>query len=406
MKILFVHQFITTGQEPGEARHLALFKRMLADGFTFHIIGGSLSYLTGKTFPGFSGFRKKIDLGENGIVMERVKVASTYRSGFFGRMLCYLSFLITATWASLGVKDTDMLLTTSPSLFTALAGYLISRIKKVPFWLEIRDLWPRAPVEMGALKNKTIIDFSYRLEKFLCEKADRVIVITPGYAEYIESLGIPAEKIRVLPNGVDPEFLEYERPSSPPDGINPGDKFRLFYLGAMGKFNQLDHLIDLAGELADMEGFRLYFLGDGAERPHLEEEAVKRDLKNVTFLGSRPRGEVPELLSWADAGVVIYPPIPLSKLLLMNKVLDFMSLGIPLFICAPEGDTSRVIEESGGGVLLGSPGEIPAAVRKAYGDRESLGIMGRMARKYVSENLSRPKLAKDLEKILNEREKS
>jgi len=369
---------------------------MLEKGYNFTIIGGALDYMSGKLYPDFKGFLQEKELIPGKIKLIRTYVTPTYRKGFIGKMLTYISFLISSVIASLRTGKFDMLLTTSPSLLTALAGYIVSKIKGIPFILEIRDLWPKVAMEMGMVKNKFIIWIAEELELFLYRKAVRIIVITEGYADYIKSRGISPSKINIVYNGVDECMLDYKPSDEIPEDLKVAEgKFTVMYAGAIGKFNYLEDLLKAVELIEEQEKFAFVFIGDGGERKNLINYAKEKNLNNIFFLGAKQRSEIPEYLSKADLTVAIYPPIPTGKLLLQNKVLDFLSLGKAVILAAEEGgDTVRIILSAACGIRVNkSPEAIAEKLVWASKNKELCEEMGKKGREYARVHLNRKKLA-------------
>jgi glycosyltransferase involved in cell wall biosynthesis len=401
VRILFVHQFFTTDKEPGEVRHIEMFRHLAREGYEFHIIGGALNYLTGALYPDFHGPVQEIDLADPAIRFVRVHAASTYRKGFLGRIWTYLTFALNAIKAGLRAPKPDLVMTTSPSLFTALAGYILSRLKGVPCLLEIRDLWPLAPVEMGLLKNRAVISFSYRLEKYLCRKAQKIVVITQGYKVYLVSRGIEADKIHIIPNGVDEWMLNYQGSPLPAELAPLKDKFIVAYSGAIGKFNHLEELLGAAEILKDRKDIFFILIGDGNDRENLENICREKNLDNILFLGLKTRREIPDFLQAAALTVVIHPPIPLSRLLLQNKMLDCLALGKPVLLVSDPGDSSRVIGEAGcGETLRHGPENLAKMISWCREHEEECRKMGQNGRQYAREHFLRKNLAMKLKEVL------
>ncbi|MEQ8170250.1 MAG: glycosyltransferase family 4 protein [Candidatus Eremiobacterota bacterium] len=401
MKVLFIHQFFTAEDEPGEVRHIAMFKYLLDKGYDFTIIGGSLNYFTGKNFPDFKGIFHEKEPVPGKIKLLRVCIPSTYRKGFIGKIFCYITFLILSFVASFKTGPCDIILTTSPSLLTALAGYMVSRIKGVPCILEVRDLWPKAAAEMGLIKNKFLICFASLLEKFLYNTADRIVVITKGYADYIESRGINASKINIVYNGVDEWMLDYPEETEVPEDMKRfSDKFIVMHVGGIGKFNYLHDLLYSVELLEEGEKFAFVFIGDGAEKEKLANYSRKKNLTNIHFLGIKKRQDMAKYLNLAHATVAIYPPVPAGKLLLQNKVLDYLSMGKPVLLVSEEGDTGNIIEEGQCGFRLGREHkELAEKLMWCLENREKCKEMGRNGREYVRKYLNRKKLAEDMDRI-------
>jgi len=116
----------------------------------------------------------------------------------------------------------DIVVSTSPQFFCGLAGYFVSRIKRVPWVLEIRDLWPESIVAVGAVRRSRLLRVLVGLTKFAYRKADRIVCVTDSFKEAIIAEGIPAAKIEVIKNGVDLEFFSPGRSVGPEAARIPG----------------------------------------------------------------------------------------------------------------------------------------------------------------------------------------
>ena len=119
--------------------------------------------------------------------------------------------------------------------------------------------------------------------------AERIVTVGNGYRERLLSRGVPADKIAVIPNGVDVrQFAPLT--TSPADSLpvaNDG-KFVCAYIGTVGMAHGLEVILRAAQKLkstgrSDVE---FWIVGDGADRSRLQREAESRGLKNVFFTGS------------------------------------------------------------------------------------------------------------------------
>ncbi len=127
----------------------------------------------------------------------------TANEGFVKRILDYQSFMVTATLAALFVRGVDVVVGTSPQFFTVCAAFLVSRLKRIPFVFELRDLWPESIKAVGAMKESAAIRALERLELFLYRKAARIVSVTHSFKRNLIGRGIDGGKIHVVTNGVD-----------------------------------------------------------------------------------------------------------------------------------------------------------------------------------------------------------
>jgi len=285
------------------------------------------------------------------------KVYSTpFYQGFRCRLFNYLSFMWRAIRSGLREnKSFDIIFASSPSLFVGLAGAALSRLKKSPFVLEVRDLWPQSAVATGFLKNPILIWLSRRLERCLYQRASAIVCLTGGIAKAVEqSITAPA-KVHVVPNGVDAElFLADGREEAL--GIIGRDEGEVIamYAGAHGINNALDTVIEAAFILR-AEKVRFVLIGEGDQTARLLARAEALGLRRVAFLGEQPRQRVPSLLQIAD--VLLWPVLwdekteALKKLkegVVPNKLYDYLAAGKPIVTSVPNsGEAAKLIERYG-----------------------------------------------------------
>jgi glycosyltransferase involved in cell wall biosynthesis len=276
----------------------------------------------------------------------------------------------------------------------------LSRLKGVPFLLEVRDLWPAFAVAVGVLKNKTLIRMSEWLERFLYRHADQVMVNSPGFIDHVKARG--AEQVALIPNGTDPDMFRPEAKGTAfREKHDIQDKFILLYAGAHGLSNDLDVLLDAAGRLKNNKAIQFVLLGSGKEKPRLQKEAADKGLDNVLFLPPVPKVEMSEALAAADACLAILKPIEMYKTTYPNKVFDYMAAGRPI-ILAIDGVIREVIEEAQAGVFVppGDPDSLVEAVKEMASNRERCRKMGMNGRQMIESRFSRKRLAKEFNMLL------
>lgn len=283
--------------------------------------------------------------------------------------------------------------------FAAWAGWVLARHHRSRFFFEVRDLWPETLIELGQMSpNNPGVYLLRRLEKFLYQEAERIIVLLPNAHIYIEGLGVPPDKIVYLPNGVDLRRFEDSNEKLPNNVMavleRLGDSFIAVYAGAHGMTDQLDVLLDAAQllRLRDDKKIHFLFVGDGPERLRLESRAIASGLSNVTFLGPLDKAYIPALLKRCNAGLVSATFSPLYRYgMSFNKVFDYMAARLPIAMIGP--DYVNPISESGCGVILGGPEQL-AEILVQWSDRPGLSrALGKKGRLFVETWHSIPRLA-------------
>jgi len=389
MHILLLHQFFVRPNEPGGTRHYELASECIRQGHRVTVITSDVNYQTGKRTGNNRSLYVESDL--NGIVLRRVYSYSTLHLHFLRRVFSFLGFTILSVVASFNVKCVDLVVGTSPSLFQAYSAWLVSLLKKAPFLLEIRDLWPEFAIDIGILKNRFLIMLSRSLEIFLYKRVARTIINSPAYKTYLTHKGIDENKITLIANGVLSELFDPE---------NRGEvvrlkyaikkKFTVVYAGALGIANDIETILQSAVLLKPHREIHFLLVGGGNKRVELEKMAENHCLKNVTFTGSVSKSEIPNYLAAADACVASLKNIPMFRTTYPNKVFDYMAAGRPT-VLAIDGVIREVMENANGGVFV-EPGNAPAlsnAILRLSQNPNECRRMGRSARNYVIKHFDR-----------------
>ncbi|MBZ0319451.1 MAG: glycosyltransferase family 4 protein [Anaerolineae bacterium] len=395
-RILLIHQAFVGPNEAGGTRHFELAQHLIRNEHSFTIVASNLSYLTGGCAVEGKGLVKEQ-------FIDKVRVLRTYtypslHRSFFWRIVSFLSFMFTSVLASFQAGPVDLVIGTSPPIFQAFSAWLVSFLRRKPFFLEIRDLWPEFAIDMGILKNHILISMSRSLERFLYARATHIVVNSPAYKTYLTQKGISESKISLIPNGVDTSMFDPDL-----DGgairkrLDLEGKFIITYAGALGIANHLDTILCAADLLRDNDQIHFLIVGDGKERINLETEANRQNLPNVTFLGPRPKTEIPQILAASDVCIAILQDIPMFRTTYPNKVFDYMAAGRPTLL-GIDGVIRQVIEAANGGIFFppSNAEALAEIVVRLSKNPSEVKLMGQSARSYVVEHFDRNQQAEQL----------
>ena len=391
MHILLIHQAFASLEEPGGTRHHELARFLAKQGHKVSIIASRVSYLTGEIQKG-----KRIEEDFSGLIkIHRSYTYSALHRSFFHRVISFFSFMVSSFLKSISIKNVDLVWGTSPPIFQAVSAWLISKLKRVPFLLEVRDLWPEFAIAVGVLKNPFLIKISNWLEKFLYKHADQIIVNSPGFIELVKEKG--GGEISLIPNGADIALFGDINIPEIRKNLGWTDKFIVLYAGAHGMSNDLGAVLEAAQLLKVEKNIHFIFLGDGKEKSPLIRKAEKMDLPNITFLDPIPKNRVAELLAAADACIAILKPIEMYKTTYPNKVFDYMAARKPV-ILAIDGVIREVVEKAGCGVFCspGNPKALADGIMTLFHNQDEAILMGNNGYDYLKENFSRKRIAADL----------
>ncbi len=397
MHILIIHQAFASLDEPGGTRHYEFARLLAKRGHRVTVIASPVSYITGAV-SGAAG----PEALPGGIAILRAPVYAAHHRSFGHRMLAFFSFMASAFWLGLRVKSVDVVWGTSPPIFQAVSAWALARLKRARFLFEVRDLWPQFAVAVGVLKSPLLIRASEWLERFLYRHADRLVVNSPGFVAHVKARG--GRNVELVPNGADPSMFDPADRGAAFRAANglSSDEYVALYAGAHGMSNDLGVVLDAASRLKG-RNIRVVLLGDGKEKPALQQRAAELGLSNVLFVPSVPKSEMPGALAAADACIAILKPLEEYKTTYPNKVFDYMAAGRPV-VLAIDGVIREVVEAAGCGIFV-EPGEADAmaeAICRLAQDPQQSMEMGARGRAYLQEHFSREKVAGQLIKVLEE----
>lgn len=356
MKILLLHQYFLEEDDSGGSRWNEIAKTWTDLGHEVSVIGGMMHY-NGNTkrdeYKGKFFVKKK----QGKVDVYRGHVSESYNSGFLGRLWGYFSFMFSSFW--IGVfkikEEFDVVIVTSPPLFVGISGLLISSIKKIPMVFEIRDLWPESAIDTGVLKNKTIINLAYNVEKFIYKRAKLINVLTPAFFNTLkDKKGIPEEKLIMIPNAADFSLSEeilknFDREGFRKDNGFEG-KFVITYVGAHGVANHLEQILDAAKLLEDTNVLFL-LIGQGMEKFKLVEKAKSMGVTNVVFHDPVPKSEVFKFIIASDMGASVLKKVDTFKTVYSNKTFDYFSCKKPILM-AIDGVSRELVEKANAGTYV------------------------------------------------------
>ncbi len=397
MKILLINQAFVSPDEPGHTRHYELARFLKSQGHQLVIIASDLNYQTGQKIVKHRGL--KIEQNIDGIRVIRTYILPAIHRSYFWRIISFFSFMFSSIWVALGVKDIDLVMGTTPPIFQAFSAWVISFLRRKPFLLEVRDLWPEFIVAMGVFNNPVLIKMARWLEKFLYARSTCILVNSPAYAEYIVKKSIDPSKITFIPYGTDVEMFHPRVDGDPiRSRLNVEDKFVVLYAGALGQANDIYTILRAAERLRNEDEVRFVLFGDGKERIRLMQEKDRLKLENVIFAGVAPKKEMPQVLAAANICLAILQDVVMFRTTYPNKVFDYMSAG-KATVLAIDGVIRNVIEEAHAGkfVTPGNDEELAKTILDLSRDQSLVKEMGINARQYLMKHLDRrDKLAETL----------
>jgi glycosyltransferase involved in cell wall biosynthesis len=320
MRIIYIHQYFKTPEEGGAVRSYYLAKGLVDAGHDVELI----------TTANISNYDQRwID----GIKVHYLPVKYDQKFSYLKRIWAFLDFVKKSKLLVKKLKRPDLLYITSTPLTTGLIGLWAKEKLAIPYIFEVRDLWPKAPIEVGAIRNPLLIKYLQHLEAKIYKNAISLVALSPGIANHLRTIS-PQCTLHLIPNFSD---LEQFQPLPKSDLLlekyDLKKTFTIAYTGALGKVNAVDELIDLA-ELAFLQkkNWQFIIMGEGSHREYLEQITQEKGLDNVIFIPFGNKASVNEVFSLADLAWISFAHYPVLKTNSPNKFFDAIAAGKPVII--------------------------------------------------------------------------
>ena len=325
------------------------------------------------------------------------------RGRFLGRILNYASFNTLSALMGVLVGQHDVVLVPSPPLTNGLSADLISRFRRIPFVYNVQDIWPGVVVRAGVMANPRAVAFFRRLERYIYRRSAALAVISEGFRRNLLEKGVPSDKIQVIPNFFDTDFV---RPLSRRNGFSSthglDGKFVVLFAGNVGHSQGLETVLDTAQQLTDLEDVLFLVVGNGAAKTRLQAYAQRLGLPNVRFLPFQAHETLPEMYASSDVCLV-----PLRKgftnVSVPCKVFTIMASGRPMIASLDEGsDTWTLVEQAQCGLCVEpeDPQALAEAIRALHADPALRERLGRNGREHVVQHYTQQVVAKQYHELL------
>jgi glycosyltransferase involved in cell wall biosynthesis len=380
MRILYLHQFFVTRAGVGGTRSYEFARRFVALGHEVRIVTAA-----GAARPGTSRVDGIEVMAVRGAYSDYVQATSL---SYARRMLAFSRFALSATAAALRGPRPDVVYATSPPLTMALPALAVAAARRVPLVWEVRDLWPEAPIQMGALRNPLLRRAARFVERFVYRRAARLIALSPGILDGMVAAGAPPERVALVPNASD---LDLFQPADPPE------RFRVSYFGTMGEANDLTAAVEAARLLPEVE---FLLVGDGKRRAELERRAPP----NVRFTGTASgKEEVAELAAGSSACLTLFKDLPVLATNSPNKLFDTFAAGRPAIVNM-DGWMRELVEKNEAGLYVraGDVRGLADGISWLRDHPDEAERMGRNARALAEREFGRDEVAARALRVLEE----
>lgn len=401
MRILFLSHYFPPEVNAPASRTFEHCRVWVEQGHDVAVLTNVPNHPAGEVYP---GYRNRLWQAESlsGVRVYRLLTLLAPNRGVLRRSANYGFYMVMAVLAAPFLPRPDVVVSTSPQFFCGLAGYFVSRIRRVPWVLEIRDLWPESITTVGALQPSRITRLLEWVEHFAYRKADRIVSVTDSFVERIAAHCDDPAKVVVIKNGVDLSFyVPQTNAAELARQLGVQGRFVAAYVGTHGMAHGLEVILRAADKLRERKDIVFLMAGDGAERDRLVRDKEALGLHNVLILGQMPKQMMPQLWGLTDVSLVLLRNRPLFNSVLPSKIFEAMGMAKPI-ILGVRGESQRLIEQSGAGICIEPENaeQLAQAVASLADDRSRCRAMGEAGRRTVERDFDRRRLAHHYEALL------
>ena len=400
-KVLLLFPHYNSINQPSGLRSTQIGLFLSRKGYDVTAIAPGVELRAQKLYPEVKG-KLYSDIMDEGVRVLRPWSMENFRSSMPRRFLFECLFAAGASLLMFKAGRPDVVIGAYPPAVLPGAGLLISKLRRVPFFFEVRDLMADALEANKYSRSKFFIKAAKFVENTIYKRSDHIITVSDGIKKAIIEKGHSPDKITVVKNGYEPQVFQ-----DPDTSINPreefgwGDRFVAVYAGGLTQSYDIMTLLKTAETTRDDPEIFYAIIGDGEKKASYQQYCRDKKLDNVQFIDSKPRKMIPTILSAANVGVHLFPDDPLWEYVLGNKPFDYLGSGIPM-IYAGRGDTADLVINGNAGfaVTPESPDEFAEKIRWLKDNPDKARQMGENGREYVRSEFDRFKLLEYLEEAI------
>ena len=403
MKVAVVYQYYQGHGAPGHSLIYELTQFLAERGHDVTVVSGESGYMQ-RNMPTLPWYRRIVRRERDGKVnvVRTYTYSELYRS-YLGRLLSFISFSLSCPLGLLTVDKPDVLLASSPPIFPMFPAWLICKLSRIPFVMEVRDLWPASAVQMGILKNRQLIGVMAWMERVLYNQSEKIVALTEGIRDDICARGWPKSKVELVTCGVDFDKLYPDAPGAMFIRNKYGwqDKKIVLYFGALGEANNLPVTLRAAQRLQSRQDIVFVLVGDGMKRIETEKQVAALGLENVLVLPPVPKDDARLFINAADLCLVTLRDIPLFDGAIPTKLIDYMACGKAV-LCGIRGEAERIVNDAGAGAMFepDNDEQLSRVVTDLLNDGARTAKMGAGGLAYVQSRFSAATMREQMESVL------
>lgn len=396
-KILFICQYFYP--EIFRGNDIAFY--FAEQGHEVHVISGIPNYPSGRYFKGYSLFKKQHEV-INGVKITHLPIIPRGNNKIM-LILNYFSYLVLGTiyilWHALFHKYDFIFCQQLSPVVMSFPAVLYKKIRKVPLYTWVLDLWPESLVAAGGINNKKILAFFNWFVKKEYKWSDKILTSSRSFEQSILQYGDYKHKIEYYPQWSDGINKAIDKQTLPklPEG------FIIMFAGAIGEAHGFECNMKAALLTQKYKNIKWVIIGDGRKLPWIQQFIKDHRLEDTVFtLGRYPVETMPLFFEKADVMLVSLTDSPLFNLYAPAKISSYMASRRPIITCL-NGEGKDVVKEAdcGWNVPAGdAEGLANLVIKLSQMDKNILNKKGDNALEYYNENFEKNRSLIKLEKII------
>lgn len=310
-------------------------------------------------------YKEKEQVGN--VSIERI-VVPPHESGVKDQILSFKTYFFEVLKRTRN-RDYDLVFASSSRFFTSYLAYIIAKRKRIPLYLDVRDLFSET---VGSISQNPLIKYLVapvvaNREKRVYQYASHINLISEGFKEDFKKSS--STKFSYYTHGVDPVFKKAQQESRP---TNQKPK-KIVYAGNIGDGQGLDKIVpQAANQLKGDYVFRI--IGDGGAKQTFIDKLRELKVENVELVEPMSRDEIVHEYKDADIFLIHLNSLPIFKKVLPSKIFELAAVQKPI-LAGVNGYSRDFLKENVEGAFLFDPGDVEGLIRQiknieSYFERE------------------------------------
>ena len=303
------------------------------------------------------------------ITIHRISVPS-HKSGMFSQARTFVTYAL-ASYKLCNKLNPDFLIGTTSRLMTGVLTGLSARKLGCKYFIDLRDIFSETISDIFSQKNKLLGSISKKtfslLERWLFNKATGVNVVSEGFPEYFQTMGIDTSNWSFFPNGVDKIFTNL-----PFIGNKRLKEITtVLYIGNIGTGQGLENILPATAKYMGNK-YRFLVIGGGGATSKLINTIKNNNVDNIEILAPIKREKLIKYYEDADILFVHLNDIPAFQRVLPSKIFEYAALRKPI-VAGLSGYSAKFILDNVPYATIFNSGDVDGCV-EAIKKAETLEI--------------------------------